>query len=264
MWNENPTRRNVLKSFGAAVIGGGLVSSQRVSALDSNRREERMRAIHKQSLDILETTHSPQKQREFLRDHGIKSTSSKHVYSIPLHGESDDVESKSSPTRDLDVTIQLIKVTDYYAVQLSFEFEWDLHDSGSHPWDIACIGWRHNHWDYQTDNIYDDTFSQGTTTLGYRKGTLAQGPDFNVDDANFSGGDNYQYCIAYLTPASDAAPEDREVFGSYTHTYNNVTIDGVGVGPKGINVTIKETTGKWTTKKERDGTILVARHSDVI
>lgn len=264
---EKPSvsRRNVLKSLGAAaVIGGGVLSSARVSALTRNRGL--LHNINNRSLQILEKTNSPQKRYEFLRDHGIKVASVQNTYSMPTEHGSDGVEPMKVPMRDLEIHLTMLagQDPDEYVADLSFQYEMGPGDYGEHPWDIAAMGWDPSWWTYSTDYVNTSTYAGGPTTIGYRNDTNGNGVAFNVDDVNLSDEQtsDWFWCGVNLRQAG-FDEENRRVYGEFTHTWNEGYIDSVSVGWRSISVTFEHGTRSWDTGIERDGEFLIVSENDV-
>lgn len=243
----------MLKHLGA-VAGVGAVL-QGASAFSDKRRETGQRDLHAQSLARLEATNSPQQQREFLRAQEFGVASVQNTYSI-----APEDRSGAFPRRDLEIHLSLYNKPDtrHYIAELAFQFEWDPADTGAHPWDIASIGGSSD-WEYYWNNVYKDIYARGPTTIWYQNATHT---DFNVDDANQSEGvSDWYYCGIHITPTSREGA-NREVYGSYTHTWNSNEISGVSVSPTGISVSVSEQTNSWSTDTERDGTVLRVDQAD--
>lgn len=179
--------------------------------------------------------------------------------------EDDGVSGEEIDRGDLDISIVMTGGCgdDMYYVDMAWSYDSALTES---PDDVAALIWDHNWWDLYYPDSYNDSFVT-SDHVGYREGTFSgQGPGFNVDDG--SGYDSHLYCGAYITPIGDYSSTQRRVYGRYTHTWDQVEIESVGVGMSisgpSLSVTLSDNNKKWQTDSEQDGdTPLYVHQNDV-
>lgn len=179
--------------------------------------------------------------------------------------EDDGVSGEEIDRGDLDISIVITGGCgdDMYYVDMAWSYDSVLTEN---PDDVAALIWDHNWWDLYYPDSYNDSFVT-SDHVGYREGTFSgQGPGFNVDDG--SGYDSHLYCGAYITPIGDYSSTQRRVYGRYTHTWDQVEIESVGVGMSisgpSLSVTLSDNNKKWQTDSEQDGdTPLYVHQNDV-
>jgi hypothetical protein len=274
---QNISRRNVLRSFGvAAGIGGGVLSSARVSALDRERAKKRRRRIQRRAYRVLQESDSPEKRAEFLRDHGFKVGLVQETYSMPTGEKSDGVEPMAIEKNDLDIYMTIeseeCDVDEYdcseVQVNMGFQYEMDYGNYGEPPRDVATFGWDDISWDKSPDNDNDAaTYAVGPTTIEYTDESLNTGMAFEVVDADLGGGTSDWYsCGVWLTPDRNSYP--REVYGLFSHSWTswNGYIKSISAGlPPNLTVTFGGfSVGWWDTAEDpRTNTPLHVEESDI-
>lgn len=113
-----------------------------------------------------------------------------------------------------------------------------------------------------------------STYVGYSDGSYGgNGPGYWVNDNNiflYDDEDERQHCGVFLHPIGDYEDNERQIFGEYTHTWNDtdVELDSVSVSyPRGISLSWSSstTTEEWTTDTEDDSnTFLKMKQSEAL
>lgn len=244
--NGSSNRRNVLKAT------AGLVTMPGIAGLGGAVTDTRtyLERVVDEAHRILEQTGDRQKYLDYF-DRRTNASWVTRSYTIR---KDDEVSGEKIDRGDLDISMVMTGGCsgDLYYVDLAWSYDsiWT-----ERPDDVAALIWDHNWWDLYYPDSYSDSFVT-SNHVGYRDATFAgQGPGFNVDDLN--GYDSHLYCGAYITPIGDYSSTQRRVYGRYTHTWDQVEIDSVGVGMStsgpSLKVTLTNNTKKWQNDTEQDG-----------
>lgn len=257
-------RREVLKNTGLSVAGiAGIPTVSRATGRDRQK-------LIDQAFHILQKTGSIEKQHKFLRNHGFATSYNRQVYKMPVGSRSSEMGTLAYDVADLEIAISIFKdclSSGVYTV----EQEWTYHindrteEYGAIPVDITGIGWREGHWNFNSKDISETTYS--TNYVSYRDGSQSEGPGiaFNMDDEqSFEdyNADKWHRFGVYLKPAGDHDPRDRIVTGSYTHTWASVGINGISIDYGGVSVDVSNDTNSWRTDTTRDGVMLRVNQSE--
>lgn len=255
--DNSTNRRKVLK------VTAGLATMPGITGLGGAVTETRTRLerIVDEAHRILEQTDDREKYLNFL-DKRANADWIRRTYSIQ---KDDGVSGEKIDRGELDISMAITGGCgdDMYYVDLAWNYDSAYTES---PDDVAALIWDHNWWDLYYPDSYNDSFRAGDN-VSYREGTFSgQGPGFNVED--WAVLDSQIYCGAFITPLGDYSSTQRRVYARYTHTWNQVDIQSVGVGISAagpaLTVTLSDNTKKWQTDSEQDGdTPLYVHQNDV-
>lgn len=204
---------------------------------------------------IREKTGSTQRQHEFLRNHGVGTALETDTLRL---GQSGGVGTQELSEDQISLYFSLYSDcnSDGYADgTYKLEFAWDYSaftSSGEKSHDFVGIAWKNGTWEYETANTDDLTTSD--SYISYEGGSSTSGPAFNIDDWNpFI--QEYNYVSVDVNWVGDQDEQDIDtVSASYTHTYNEVNIDSVGVSfPAGVSVTVSDDSKSWSKDTEDNG-----------
>lgn len=263
-------RRNVLKSIGAATAlstAGVSISSAR-----SGRSFEK----------ILEASHrvlnakGPEKQHEFLRNHGVGTAKRSITYDMPSHGSNDGMSTQTLDTSEITLTFSLFNDCGFngsgdgtYVAELNWEYNPSFDDSGDLPLDHVGIGWDDNTWYYETNSTSD--MYDNSDYVSYKSGTSGQGPAWEVQDrwtidngTRYDGQDNYFVGVHLVWNGADSLKDNRTIAASYSHAWSDVTISGVSVSyPAGVSVSVSNEEKEWNKGRDDNGNFLRLRYNDI-
>ncbi|WP_128478428.1 hypothetical protein [Halorussus pelagicus] len=260
-------RRTTLKS-----IGGGLTLAAIGVPTVSARSERSYRETIEQSHQILKDTDSVEKQHKFLRNRGVgtaKSSALLEVEKVDSGASTQVVE-----TEETSLWFSLYNdctSTGYpdgtFTAELTWEYDPDFSETGYSPKDYAGIGWRSGSWDYETNNT-DDLYSSDPDWIYYDQGSSSMGPAWVVEDWKtiYASQDNTRKFTAgvHLDWTGDS-PSEKTISASYSHTWSNVTISGVGTGyPGGVTVQVADNSEEWTKDTNDSGDFLRLSKNDSI
>jgi hypothetical protein len=116
------------------------------------------------------------------------------------------------------------------------------------PIDVAGISWDKRKWDLVEPNYStsDDVKYYSRHHDGDMKGVSFEHTDTDREiDKNYWG-------AVKLSPTGDWTEDERNVFGSYHHTWDYVDITGIGVEAIGITVEVDRGEDKWRKGKTTD------------
>lgn len=262
-------RRTVLKMSGVSLAGIGVSTSGTLAA-----GEDEFKRKIEESQRVKQSTQDVYRWLDYLETKGIYGDTVQRRYTI-RKGDVDDSSSGAGSKyartmgdqheeEDLVINISLVydcSREDYYA-ELTWRYNDNNGDSdiGQDPLDGVGMHYKESWWKLRYNNIYDTTSTSTDVAPEDDWGFDFEGPGYSMDDysARNDMEDRQYYAGVYIVPRDeDVDPEDREIQGKYTHTWEEVEIESVSVSyPAGLSVSVSNDDKKWTTKYNGDGDLL--------
>lgn len=248
---DSTDRRSVLKATAGLATAGlsGLASAREDGKPELERIVD---AAHR----ILERTGDQERYMEFLDNRASTGWVSRS-YTIEKESADDGPSTRKIDRTDLDITIGIVNdcwsnPSKYY-VELSWHYDGGVCEL---PDDYTGLMWNRNWWDLYYPDSYDNSFVT-SDYVTYQDGTFeGDGPGFAVEDV-WAESESSNWSGVYITPIGDYSQTQRRVFGRYSHTWYDVTVQSVSVGfsasGPSFSVEVSDETKEWVTDSEKDG-----------
>jgi hypothetical protein len=261
-------RRSVLKSLGAVAAFSTVgVSGSRAQRGPSLRKKV------EQSHRILQN-HDVNKQHDFLRNRGIATAVDKTNMTVPEESN-DGISTQTLVKDEISLSFSLFTDCKYYdsgiyagdgtwIAELSWEYNESSDDFGDDPLDYVGIGWDNNTWNYEDGNTSDVDSSSSNIQ---RHSAPGNGQAWDVaDGAILDGSDDsttHWTNVDVKWNGDDSEKDNSTISAGYTHTWSQVTVDGISVGfPAGVSVSVKDESKSWYKHYEDNGDYMELTYND--
>lgn len=137
-------------------------------------------------------------------------------------------------------------------VEISWYWENDAWNNGEGPPDVAGIYWDKRKWDLVTA---DKSTSARVTFNEVHSSDDMKGVSYYHDDyaAVAWDDDNTEYhAQCELSPTGDWTEDERNIFCDFYHTWNDTSIEGIGLQAYGFHVNLSNDDKKWEKGQETD------------
>lgn len=259
----------MLKSLGAATA----LSTVGVP-VSATGGEPTLEEIVDRSHRVLQAA-GPEKQHEFLRNRGVGTAMDSATWQVPT-GTNDGVSIEWLSMAEISLSFSLYTdcsssgyANGTYIAELSWQYDASIDDWGASPDDFVGIAWDENTWYYEDNNLSD--IDENSGQIEYYSGSSGEGPAWSVYDEatidngyEFDGQDYYWVNVDIVWTGQDHEMDNKTIAASYSHTWSDVTITGVGVSyPAGVTVSVSNETQEWTKDYNNEGDFLRLSHDEV-
>lgn len=251
-------RRRFLSGVGATALSSPLVGSAAGRAGDARSIYERANEIR--------TKAGQRAWKLFLQSQGIQVASVSTAFNKTEDGVSiqhyDNVDGSPS---DCDICLNfslLWNSFDYhYAIDCSWTYDPEgFFNAAEDPYDVLGLYYNAQHWDYDSNNLYDTSYTSNKGVVEVSDDTVENGLAFVIEDS-ISDEDEYYWAGVKIQPTGDYSSSERYVYGEYTHASEadevNVTPSLSYPGGLSLNYNTSEHVKKESTTTEGDGETLM-------
>lgn len=243
--SDDDNRRKFLKS--AATISAGLaLPATTATAGPSQEKKRRAEQRKYEALSERRTTVSTEKFHQQLKNAGFGVFSNSYGYSISNDGKSVQKNAEGDvsvlqgfPSNDLTATVSIFEGKYNTLADLDWTVETEGWEGGAPPKDNITLAWSDNQYMYDGES---HNVSDGDLSLRTRESTGAVWmwddnsgqSDWETEDGNVT---------AYLQSQDDC--HTRHVYGTYEHTWSDVSISSITIGSGGVSIVYGDDNKRW-------------------
>jgi len=135
-----------------------------------------------------------------------------------------EVGTEQLPSNSLKIDMTLSKYRFYSMAEIQWEWDLDLGDSinpGSSPWDYINLKWSNNHY------VFNDWYNSSDNLERDRRGPSIAVWRYDDSVVDTIGGPYTGYAGCFLRQETT---DRRTVYGTYVHTWDDVTFGGFSSG----------------------------------
>jgi hypothetical protein len=240
----------------AGTITGSTVGS--VNGRPSGKDEKLLR-LYQRAVEVRESTGDNELFRRTLASEADITTDQQEFSAIAWNGS--DLANKFQKTDlSLDLTMTCLSGSDLVidlVWEIDIDYNWIENDGGEKPVDLIGLSWEPR--DYEFRDVLHTEEGTRKRKTGYR-GVVFEYTDIPCSDWHDEGFEECGKMGTSLTVSNSCGfqievdatedPSDRKVYVDYTHTWNKVEINSVGIDSDGALTVNLSNNKKWNGPNE--------------